>query len=77
MAPPRDIFHDAKVPLERVNGQRMTLGDVSNVVEDAETGARRYFDRSLELYRAGRYRDALEQLKRAAELDPFDSAAHR
>jgi tetratricopeptide (TPR) repeat protein len=35
---------------------------------DAE--ARRHFDRSLELYRAGHYAEALEQLERAAELDP-------
>lgn len=35
-----------------------------------EAGARRHFDRSLELYRAGRYSEALGELKRAAELDP-------
>jgi tetratricopeptide (TPR) repeat protein len=43
---------------------------VTAASEDPETGARRYFDRSLELYRAGRYTEALEQLKRAASLDP-------
>lgn len=37
---------------------------------DPEAGARKHFDRSLELYRAGRYTEALAQLKRAAELDP-------
>ncbi len=35
-----------------------------------EEGAQKYFDRSLELYRSGRYTEALEQLRRAAELDP-------
>ena len=38
--------------------------------ESPERGARRHFDRALELYRAGRYLDALEQLERAAKLDP-------
>lgn len=35
-----------------------------------EGAARPHFDRALELYRAGRYADALEQLKEAAALDP-------
>lgn len=35
-----------------------------------EGGARSHFDRALELYRAGRYAEALEQLKDAAKLDP-------
>lgn len=35
-----------------------------------EGGARPHFDRALELYRAGRYAEALEQLKEAAKLDP-------
>jgi tetratricopeptide (TPR) repeat protein len=35
-----------------------------------EGGARQHFDRALELYRAGRYAEALEQLKEAAKLDP-------
>jgi tetratricopeptide (TPR) repeat protein len=38
--------------------------------EDAAAKARVHFDRSLEMYRAGHYTEALEQLKRAAELDP-------
>jgi tetratricopeptide (TPR) repeat protein len=38
--------------------------------ETAEAGARHHFDRALELYRAGRYVEALEQLKDAAKLDP-------
>lgn len=38
--------------------------------EGGEAGARKHFDRSLELYRAGHYPEALEQLKKAAELDP-------
>jgi tetratricopeptide (TPR) repeat protein len=37
---------------------------------DAELDARHFFERSLDLYRAGRYAEALEQLQRAAELDP-------
>ncbi|MDF3069113.1 MAG: hypothetical protein K0R38_4714 [Polyangiaceae bacterium] len=43
---------------------------VTEAAPDAETRARSHFDRSLELYRAGRYDEALEQLQRAAELDP-------
>jgi tetratricopeptide (TPR) repeat protein len=39
-------------------------------VESGVQGARRHFDRALELYRAGRYSEALEQLERAAKLDP-------
>lgn len=35
-----------------------------------DSDARPHFDRALELYRAGRYADALVQLQRAAELDP-------
>ena len=35
-----------------------------------ESGARQHFDRALELYRAGRYPLALEQLQSAAKLDP-------
>lgn len=38
--------------------------------ERGEQGARRHFDRALELYRAGRYTEALDQLERAAKLDP-------
>lgn len=38
--------------------------------ESAEAGAREHFDRALELYRAGRYAEALEQLEDAAKLDP-------
>jgi tetratricopeptide (TPR) repeat protein len=37
---------------------------------EAEVGARPHFDRALELYRAGRYAEALEELKNAANLDP-------
>ncbi len=37
---------------------------------EGEQGARQHFDRALELYRAGRYADALEQLVAAARLDP-------
>ncbi|RYZ02504.1 MAG: tetratricopeptide repeat protein [Myxococcales bacterium] len=49
----------AQVPVGAAAGDR----------EETET-ARTHFDRSLELYRAGRYTEALAQLKRAAELDP-------
>jgi tetratricopeptide (TPR) repeat protein len=38
--------------------------------ESREAGARRHFDRALELYRAGRYADALTELEQAAALDP-------
>jgi tetratricopeptide (TPR) repeat protein len=34
------------------------------------TDPRQHFDRALELYRAGRYAEALEPLEKAAELDP-------
>lgn len=36
----------------------------------AESSARPHFDRALELYRAGRYADALQELEAAAKLDP-------
>lgn len=36
----------------------------------AEGSARPHFDRALELYRAGRYADALAELQVAAKLDP-------
>jgi len=38
--------------------------------ESAVAGARQHFDRALELYRSGRYAEALEQLEDAAKLDP-------
>lgn len=38
--------------------------------EGKEGGARRHFERALELYRAGHYTEALPELERAAELDP-------
>lgn len=38
--------------------------------ESGEAGARKHFERALELYRAGNYAKALEELKRSAELDP-------
>lgn len=49
---------------------QVPTGPASAPTETGEAGARKHFDRSLELYRAGRYAEALEQLKRAAELDP-------
>jgi tetratricopeptide (TPR) repeat protein len=36
----------------------------------AEVGARPHFDRALELYRAGHYAEALDELKDASKLDP-------
>jgi tetratricopeptide (TPR) repeat protein len=41
-----------------------------NVAPAAEGGARPHFDRALELYRAGRYADALQELEVCAKLDP-------
>lgn len=49
---------------------QVPTGPTTAPAETGEAGARKHFDRSLELYRAGRYAEALEQLKRAAELDP-------
>jgi tetratricopeptide (TPR) repeat protein len=36
----------------------------------SEAGARQHFDRALELYRAGRYVEALGELEASAKLDP-------
>ena len=41
-----------------------------NAAPAAESGARPHFERALELYRAGRYADALPELEVAAKLDP-------
>jgi tetratricopeptide (TPR) repeat protein len=38
--------------------------------ESREDGARKHFERALELYRAGRYAEALPELQSAADLDP-------
>ena len=38
--------------------------------DSAEAGARQHFERALELYRAGRYAEALTELEQAAKLDP-------
>lgn len=40
------------------------------VDEGGEAGARKHFERALELYRAGRYAAALTELEQAAERDP-------
>lgn len=45
-------------------------GAALKTTESGEAGARKHFDRALELYRAGRYAEALPELERAAELDP-------
>lgn len=47
-----------------------TLGATPEPAETAEVGARKHFERALELYRGGNYAPALSELKRAAELDP-------
>jgi tetratricopeptide (TPR) repeat protein len=39
-------------------------------VDERPPSARQHFDRALELYRAGQYRQARDELKAAAELDP-------
>ena len=54
----------AQVPVTAVPGP------AAATEESGEAGARKHFDRSLELYRAGHYAQALEQLERAAKLDP-------
>lgn len=38
--------------------------------DSAEAGARKHFERALELYRAGHYAEALPELEQAAERDP-------
>jgi tetratricopeptide (TPR) repeat protein len=45
------------------------LSEAPNV-EQGEAGARKHFDSALELYRAGQYAGALDELKAAAQLDP-------
>jgi tetratricopeptide (TPR) repeat protein len=45
-------------------------GGGAAAADGAEGGARQHFDRALELYRAGRYAEALQQLEAAAKLDP-------
>ncbi len=49
---------------------QVPLAPAGPATVSAEEGARRHFERALELYRAGKYALALEQLSRAAELDP-------
>jgi len=48
----------------------MPIQGAAAPVENGEAGARPHFDRALELYRSGRYAEALEQLEQAAQLDP-------
>jgi tetratricopeptide (TPR) repeat protein len=58
----------AQVPISGAEtGGSTVKGEPS---EGGEDGARWHFDRALELYRAGRYLEALEELERAAKLDP-------
>jgi tetratricopeptide (TPR) repeat protein len=46
------------------------LPTTSGPVEAGDVGARKHFERALELYRSGRYAEALPELEQAAELDP-------
>jgi tetratricopeptide (TPR) repeat protein len=45
-------------------------GPASPAVAGGEAGARQHFERALELYRAGRYADALGELEASVKLDP-------
>ncbi len=61
----------ASFALSAVSGRaQVPIRAAETPEESAEEGARRHFDRALELYRAGRYVEALEQLESAAKLDP-------
>jgi tetratricopeptide (TPR) repeat protein len=51
-------------------GAQVPIAGEATPTENGEAGARKHFDRSLELYRAGHYAEALEQLQQAAKLDP-------
>lgn len=70
-APFRSIFALCVVASLSLSAARVSA-QVPTVpaAETAEAGARKHFDRSLELYRAGQYTEALEELRRAAQLDP-------
>lgn len=46
------------------------LPATSGTVQAGDVGARKHFERALELYRSGRYADALPELEQAAQLDP-------
>jgi len=56
--------------LTAANGAAQATARATDATDAAEQGARPHFERALELYRAGRYAEALEQLKQAAERDP-------
>jgi tetratricopeptide (TPR) repeat protein len=49
---------------------QVPIGGRTETTRSGEADARSHFDRSLELYRAGRYAEALDQLQQAAKLDP-------
>lgn len=57
------VLHSAAASAE-------TPPDARGSSETGEAGARKHFERALELYRAGRYTAALPELEQAAELDP-------
>lgn len=46
------------------------LPTTSGAEEAGDMGARKHFERALELYRSGRYAEALPELEQAAKLDP-------
>jgi len=58
------------VGLTPAPGRAQVAAAASESAGAAEARARPHFERALELYRAGRYAEALEQLKAAAERDP-------
>jgi tetratricopeptide (TPR) repeat protein len=66
----RGLFVLGLMACETATQQARAQVPIGVEADVGEAGARRHFDRSLELYRAGRYSDALGELKRAAELDP-------
>jgi tetratricopeptide (TPR) repeat protein len=49
---------------------QVPIGGDAASPDSGEAAARPHFDRALELYRSGRYAEALEQLEQAAKLDP-------
>jgi tetratricopeptide (TPR) repeat protein len=51
-------------------GAQVPLTPAQPSSEAPRAAARRHFDRALDLYRAGQYRSARDELKAAAELDP-------
>lgn len=52
------------------SGAQVPAQAPETAAETPDAAARRHFDRALELYRAGRYGEALQRLESAAQLDP-------